>query len=185
MKKIVITYGLIAGAIVAGMMLITMPMYNEGTLKIENGELLGYSTMVIALSLIFVGVKSYRDKHSNGIITFGKGLKIGLLITLIASAMYGLAWEYIYPQVGDEFMEKYTELKMQEMKAEGLSDKAIQESMQEMSQFQEMYKNFFVRFLFTTMVEIFPVGLIISLISAALLRKKEFLPATEPVQSIQ
>jgi hypothetical protein len=180
MKKIIITYGLIAGTIVAGMMLITMPMYNSGALKIENGELLGYSTMVIALSVIFLGVKSYRDKHSNGVISFGKGLKIGLLITLIAGLMYGLAWEYIYPQVGDEFMQKYTELKIAEMKADGATEAKITEWKQESAQMVELYKNFFFRFTFTVIVEIFPVGVIISLISAALLRRKEFLPATEP-----
>src|ERR1044072_6866782 len=175
MKKIVITYGLIAGTIVAGMMLITMPMYNSGALKIENGELLGYSTMVIALALIFLGVKSYSDKYSNGVITFGKGLKIGLLITLIAGLMYGLAWEYIYPKIGDQFMQKWSELKIAEMKSDGASEAAIAEWKQESAQMVELYKNFFFRFAFTVIIEIFPVGVIISLISAALLRKKEFL----------
>ena len=81
MKKIVLIYGLIAGVIVGAMMMITMPLYESGTLKFDNGEWLGYTTMVIALSMVFFGVKSYRDNHLGGSITFGNALKVGLLIT--------------------------------------------------------------------------------------------------------
>lgn len=183
MKKLVIIYGLIAGTIVAAMMLITMPMYQSGKLKIENGELLGYSTMVIALSVIFFAVKSYRDKQSSGTITFLKGLKIGLLITLIAGVMYASAWEYMYPKIGEDFIATYQHNYFEEMKAKGASDADIQTAKADMASFTEAYKNPIVRFSFTLFVEIFPVGLIISLLTAILLRKKEFLPATEPASA--
>src|SRR4051812_21595851 len=96
MKKIVIIYGLIAGAIVGTMLIITMPLYESGTLNFDNGELLGYTTMVVALSMVFFGVKSYRDNYSGGTITFGQGAKVGLLITLIASLIYAMSWEVSY-----------------------------------------------------------------------------------------
>jgi hypothetical protein len=178
MKKIILIYGLIAGTIVAAMMLITMPMYNNGTLDMDNGELVGYTTMVIALSMVFFGIKSYRDNHAKGVISFGTGFKVGILITLVASAMYGLAWEVSYNKIGDDFMKKMTEKYYEDMKADGASEEELQKAKEDWESFGEMYKNPIVRFAFTVFVEIFPVGLAITLVSAGLLRKKEFLPAS-------
>ena len=179
MRKLIITYGLIAGVIVSAMMLITMPLYNSGALNHEYGELTGYTTMVIALSVIFFAVKSYRDKKANGVITFWKGVQIGLLITLVAGSMYALTWEYVYPKIGNEYMQKYTEQYMKDLEATGISDAEIKEEREEMASFMELYKNPVVR-IPMTLIEILPVGVIITLISAALLRRKEFLPSTEP-----
>lgn len=181
MRKLTITYGLIAGAIVSGMMLITMPFYKNGTFNFDNGELTGYTTMVIALSVIFFGVKSYRDKQSSGVISFWKGVQIGMLITLIAGVMYAVTWEYLYADMGDEFMAKMTEHHMNDLREDGATDADIQKAREEMLGMMETYKNPFVRFPITIM-EILPVGIIITLITAALLRRKEFLPATEPAR---
>lgn len=180
MKRIVIIYGLIAGTIVAAMILLSIPLWNNGTLNFDNGEITGYSTMVIALSLIFFGIKSYRDKHGNGTITFGKGVKIGLLISLIAAAMYSLAWEFSFTQMSGDFMVQMTEHYTKELKESGATEAEIQESLKSMTMMQEYYRNPIIRFFITAVVEILPVGIVITLISAALLRRKEFLPATEP-----
>ena len=94
MRKIVLTYGLIAGAIVSVMILGSIPLWNRGILNFDNGEIVGYTTMVIALSMIFFGIKSCRDYHFKGSINFWQGVKIGLLITLIASIMYAITWEF-------------------------------------------------------------------------------------------
>jgi len=177
MKKVILIYGLIAGSIVAAMMFITMPMYNNGTLDLDNGELVGYTTMVIALSMVFFGIKSYRDNYANGSISFGKGFKVGILITVIACGMYGLAWEVSYSQIGDDFMKKMNEKYFTEMKAGGATEQELEAAKKEWENFGEMYKNPVFRFVFTVFVEIFPVGLAITLISAGVLRKKEFLPA--------
>ena len=133
----------------------------------ENGELVGYSTMIVALSLIFFGIKSYRDNHLQGSITFGKALKVGLLITLIASLIYAITWEVIYntmtdfvTQMGDKYFEK--------LKAEGSTQAEIDE-------YKAIYENPFIRFAMTLM-EIAPVGILISLLSAGLLRIRGFLP---------
>ncbi|MFZ2907068.1 MAG: DUF4199 domain-containing protein [Cyclobacteriaceae bacterium] len=178
MKKVILIYGLIAGSIVAAMMFITIPMYNNGSLDMDKGELVGYTTMVVALSLVFFGIKSYRDNYAKGVISFGKGFKIGILITLIACIMYGLAWEITYSRIGDEFTIKMTEKYMEDMKTGGASDREIQEAKEQWENFNEMYKNPLFRFMFTIFIEIFPVGLGITLVSAAILRKKEILPAT-------
>lgn len=179
MKKVILIYGLIAGTIVAAMMFITMPMYNNGTLNLDNGEVVGYTTMVIALSMVFFGIKSYRDNYSKGIISFGKGFKVGILITLIAATFYGLAWEITYHRIGEEFQKKMTEKYIEEMKARGATDQELQAAKEQWASFNAMYQNFFFRFAFTAFVEmLIPVGLPITLLSAAILRKKEFLPAT-------
>ncbi|HEU5290029.1 MAG TPA: DUF4199 domain-containing protein [Cyclobacteriaceae bacterium] len=177
MKKVILIYGLIAGSIVAAVMFITMPMYQNGVLNLDNGETIGYTTMVIALSLVFFGIKSFRDNHSNGAISFGKGFKVGILITLIASTMYGLSWEVMYPRIGEEFTKKYQEKYFADLKADGATDQEIAEAKKQMESFSVMYKNPVYRFCFSTFVEIFPVGLVITLISAAVLRRKEILPA--------
>ena len=177
MKKVILIYGLIAGSIVAAMMFITMPMYQSGTLNMDNGELVGYTTMVIALALVFFGIKSYRDNHANGSISFGKGFLVGILITLIACAMYGLAWEITYSKIGSEFTKKMTEKYYDDMKAKGASEAELEKAKKEWESFGEMYKNPVFRFVFTMFVEMFPIGLVITLISAAVLRKKENLPA--------
>ncbi|GAB3508711.1 DUF4199 domain-containing protein [Spirosoma knui] len=175
MKKIVLTYGLIAGTIVGGMFAVNVPLWQNGTITFDNGIWVGYATMVIALSLIFFGIKSYRDNHAGGFITFGTAFKVGMLITLVASLLYCVAWEICYNTVFPDFMDmaaRHTELGL---KDSGASPAEITKAMNEFRQSAEAYKNPLVRFAMTFM-EIFPVGLVITSLSASLLRKKEFLP---------
>lgn len=178
MKKIVLVYGTISGLLMVMMFVISFAMMEQGILTFDNSEIFGYTTMIIVLSLIFFGVKSFRDKHNNGTITFGKGFKLGLSIVAIASLMYAGGWEVYYnvvPGVRDSFMQKYTEMTVKKMKHDGKTQEQIDAKLEEMKSFAEMYKNPFIRFGMTLM-EIFPVGLVIALISAGILRKKEVLP---------
>jgi Protein of unknown function (DUF4199) len=174
MKKIVITYGIIAGLITGGLMLATMPLFVNGTVDIENGLWIGYTGMVIALSLVFFGVKSFRDHHAGGKITFGKGFLIGLGITLIASLFYVIAWEITFARSGEWFMQQWRDGEMDKLKTSGNTENELQVAKQKWDEFAQLYQNPLIRFGMTVM-EIFPVGLLISLLSAALLRKKEFL----------
>src|SRR6185295_11300925 len=107
MKKVVLTFGLIAGAIIVVLMFATMPLQNNPQLR-NSGHLIGYTTMLIAFSMIFFAIKSYRDQHQNGVITFGKGMQIGLLITLIASLSYAIGWEFYMKLFAPNFMEEFT-----------------------------------------------------------------------------
>ena len=160
-------------------MLISTLFMADGTIDFENGEVIGYSTMVIALSMVFFGIKSYRDNYQNGAITFTKGLQVGIMITLIASLMYAFSWELYYqnqPEDQPSFMESYVEFSINKMKTDGASEAEVNQAIQEMNNMAEMYENPFVRFGFT-LAEILPVGIIITLLSAALLRKESFLPA--------
>jgi hypothetical protein len=176
MKRVIIIYGLISGILVAGMMWTTMPLLKNGTIDFNNGMFYGYTSMVIALSLVFFGIKSYRDNHQNGSITFGKGFKIGILITLISSVMYCISWEICYDTVFSDFGEKYSAHIVEQARNSGATETEVKATSEEVAKNFEMYKNPLIRF-GMTMMEIFPVGLVVTLISAGLLRKKEVLPA--------
>ncbi len=177
MAKIVLIFGLLSGAIAGLLMWILMGSVNSDAINFDNGILWGYATMIIALSMVFFGIKSYRDNHG-GHISFFKGLQVGILISLISAVCYAASWEIYYPKVGDEFMQKYTAYYLDKMKKQGSSDDEIETARVESEKFMEMYRNFFIRFGFSLM-EILPVGVIVTLVSAALLRKRELLPLQE------
>jgi hypothetical protein len=174
MKKIVLIFGPIAGVPAGLQMWILMTAVNTGAIDFDNGAIVGYSTMIIAFSLVFFGIKSYRD-NNGGKISFLKGLQVGILISIIASLVYAVSWELYYPKIGDEFMQKYTTYYLDKMKTDGASAAEIETARVEGEKFMDMYRNFFIRFAFS-LIEILPVGIIVTLVSAALLRKRELLP---------
>ncbi|MBN8653413.1 MAG: DUF4199 domain-containing protein [Cytophagales bacterium] len=174
MKKIILVYGTIAGLIVGAMFFIGAPLYDKGIITFDNGMLVGYTSMVIALSLVFFGIKSYRDSHANGVITFGKAFKIGMLVTLVASVVYAISWEVAYNTVSKGYSEAMYTHQIEKIKQEIKDETELKAQITKMEEFKVMYQNPFIRF-GITLFEIFPVGLIISLVSAGLLRKKEFM----------
>jgi ethanolamine transporter EutH len=176
MKKIILTYGIISGVIVSVMLLATQPLFRNGTLDMDTGMYVGFSTMIVALSLIFFGIKSFRDQHLQGSISFGRAFTVGILIALVASVIYALSWEVYIHTVGQDFMEWYQQCRMEKLVKEGASDQELTESRAEMQSMAELYKNPIIRF-GMTLTEIFPVGLIITLVSAGVLKRKDVLPA--------
>ena len=170
MKKVVLVYGIIAGMIVAGMMAFSTGYFCAKG-DFEGGMIYGYSAMIIAFSMIFVGIKSFRDKYSVGIINFGKAFKVGLFISLIASTIYVLSWLITYYCFMPDFMDKYAAAMLTKAQASGISADKLAEETAEMAQMKEWYKNpLFV--ILMTYVEILPVGLVVSLISAFVLKRK-------------
>lgn len=173
MKKIIIICGSIAGLIVTSIMLASISGCITGS-DFEGGigsMLLGYSSMVVAFSLIFVGVKNYRDKQNDGTISFGKALKIGLLITLVASTIYVIVWQIDYYFFIPDFYEKYSAHVIRDMKAHGATTAQIQQQMAANKSNGEMYRNPLVNAMFTYF-EILPVGIIMSLLAAIILKRK-------------
>ena len=173
MKKTVLTYGGIAGGAIVIMMFISMALLEGDSPNFKRAEVIGYISMIAALSMIFVGIKTYRDKELDGTINFGKAFQVGLMITLVASAIYVIGW-MIYTSTGGaaEFMDQYYEYSVNELQNSGASQEVIDQKIAEMEKFKEMYKNPLVQ-IGITFLEIFPVGLVISLIAAGLLRKKQ------------
>jgi Protein of unknown function (DUF4199) len=154
-----------------------MPLFENGTLNFDNGALVGYTGMVIALSLVFFGIKSFRDNQADGSVSFGKGFLIGMSITMVASVFYAMAWEVSYAKMGEQFVQQWTSHELEKLQAGGATEEVIEKAKDEWKDFGELYKNPLIRF-GMTLFEILPVGLVISLLSAALLRKKEFLPVS-------
>jgi hypothetical protein len=173
MKKNILIYGLIAGLVVSILMLSSVNYLShcEGNVDYNTSMLIGYASMLIAFSLVFVGIRNYRDKYSDGTISFGKAFKIGMLIVLIASTMYVVAWQIDYFFFIPDFMEKYSAHMLSELKASGASQVEIDKQAKEMANFAEMYKNPFFNAIMTY-AEILPVGLLVTLISSLILKRK-------------
>jgi len=179
MRKVALTFGLLAGVIVSVFSFIIMGLCENGTITFDNSDVIGYGSMVIALAMIFFGIKSYRDNYLNGAIKFGKGLLVGMLITLVASLIYAAAGETFYqmdPEGQAAFMDKYADHRINKMREQGASPAEIDQKLKEMADLKEMHKNPLPRFVMTLAI-ILPVGIAVALISAAVLRRKKFLPA--------
>src|SRR5258708_7227663 len=175
MRKIVITYGLISGAIITFLLLLSMYLWGKGIITFDNGEYFGYGSMLVALSMVFFGIKSFRNNENSRSIGFWKGAQVGILISLLASFVYAAGWEvYMQTNPKNTFMDEYTEHYIGKLKEKGTPQEQIDKTVTEMASLKEMYKNPIIRFGMTLM-EILPVGIIVALLSAAILRKKEVL----------
>jgi hypothetical protein len=171
MKKIVLTFGLISGAILAAMMAIIMPLCMNGTIDFDNAEIIGYTTMVLSFIAVFFGIRTYRENAGRGAITFGKAFQVGILITVISSVVYVLSWEIVYFNFLPDFVDKYAAATISKMQDAGATPAAVAAKKTEMDTFKELYKNPLFN-VGMTFLEVFPVGLIVTLVSAAILRKK-------------
>ena len=171
MKRIVLIFGLLSGAIIASLMAITVPLCMNGTISMDHSLILGYTTMVLSFLLVFFGIRSYRQNVGGGSITFGRAFTVGILITLIGCAVYVATWEIVYFNFLPDFEERYAERMMEEARTRGASDAEIARVAKQMSDFKRMYKNPLIN-VGMTFAEIFPVGLIVTLVSAAILRRR-------------
>ncbi|UTA67207.1 MULTISPECIES: DUF4199 domain-containing protein [Emticicia] len=171
MKRIVLVSGLIAGLIVSTFM-VCSTAYCYATQQFEGSIWVGYASMLLAFSLVFVGIKNYRDKHKNGVISFGQAFKVGLLISLVASTVYVVVWTIDYYVFVPDFMEVYSTRMIEKAKASGETAANIQEEIAMIQQSAGIYKSPLGVIAFTYF-EILPVGLLVTLISALILKRKQ------------
>ena len=169
MKKTVFTFGLIAGAILSLMMLLTIPFH--GAIGFDYLEIIGYTSMVAAFLLIFFGVRSYRDNQVGGTIGFGRAFAVGALISVVASLCYVLTWQVVYRSLAPDFLTNYQTHILEKARADGESEAAIAAKRAEMDQFAELYRNPAINAAFT-FIEPLPVALIVSLVSAGVLSRR-------------
>lgn len=174
MTRIIFTYGLISGLIIITGIIGTILVAHGG--PPHSNVYLGYLIMLVALSSILVGVKSYRDKTLGGVIRFWPAFLMGLGIAAVASLAYVLVWEGYLAVTHYDFMDKYTASILAARRAEGISGAAYARLVAEMDAMKTSYANPLYR-MPMTFAEIFPVGLLVALVSAALLRFPKFLPA--------
>jgi hypothetical protein len=180
MQKIVLTFGLIVGGILSLMMLLTIPFMDQ--IGFEKGEVIGYTTMVLAFMMIFFGVKSYRDNVAGGTVTFGRAFLVGLLITGVASICYMATWQVIYYKLAPDFSEKYTLHAVNKAKKSGATDAQIVVMKKELTEFMDMYKNPLIN-IAITFIEPLPVGIVITIVTAGVLSRKRRDKATAVAQT--
>lgn len=173
MKKIVIVFGLISGVISSAMMFITMPFVKNGTLHDQNGYVVGYTAIFLSFLLVFFGIRAYRE-NNGGAITFGRAFAIGILITLISCVFYVASWEIIYFKIMPDFGEKYAAHAVASLREKGATDAAIAAKKKEMDQLKVMLDNPLLNSAMT-FIEPFPVGLVMTLVSAGILRRRPVL----------
>jgi hypothetical protein len=174
MLRTILIYGIIGGVIVAVPMAWSMLTMTPDTIP-ENAALYGYLSMLLAFTMVFIGIKQYRDKVLGGVIQFGPALLVGLGISAVASLFWVVGWE-ITLAAGFDFGTAYETSLVEAARARGASATELEQVRADVESFLRMYANPLIR-LPITFVEMFPLGLVISLISAGLLRNSRFLPA--------
>jgi small-conductance mechanosensitive channel len=160
-----------------------LAMIFQDRIGLGHSYLLGYTTMVLSFLLIFFGIRAYRDGVGNGTITFGRALGIGLAICVISSVCYVIAWEILYHFFMPDFMDKYGAYIIEKARASGANADALAAKAQEMQKYKVMYNNVLVSSALT-FLEPLPVGLLITLISAVILRRKPQLTEAGPTMAV-
>jgi Protein of unknown function (DUF4199) len=180
MRKTVLTFGLIAGVILSVMMVATLPFLDR--IGFDRGEVIGYTTMVLAFLLVYFGVRSYRDNVAGGSVSFGRAFAVGSLIVAVASVCYVATWQVVYYKLAPDFGAKYTAHVVEQARAAGASQTEIDKKAAEMHRMMELYRNPVVN-VGITFLEPLPVGLVIALVSAGVLgrRRRSAAPAANVV----
>ena len=174
MTRTIFIYGIISGAVVA--LGITATIIFSGGQPPHSSVFLGYLIMLVALSSILVGVKQYRDNVQGGVIGFWKALAIGLGISAVAGVAYVIVWEAYCAIEHYDFATDYANSILLAKRTAHVSAAEYQKAVTEMAQFRTQYANPLFRWPMT-FIEIFPVGVLIALITAVLVRSPRFLPA--------
>jgi hypothetical protein len=170
MKKIVLTFGLISGAVSTSVMFLTQPFIEK--IGFDKALIVGYTAIVLSFLLVFFGIRSYREAVGKGGISFGRAFTVGILITLVSCAVYVVAWEFIYFVFRPDFCDKYATYMIEKVRASGAGQQAIDAEIQQMKSFKEMLNNPLTNAALT-FTEPFPVGLIVTLVSAGILRREK------------
>src|SRR5215471_7133855 len=127
--------------------------------------------MVLAGLLVFFGIRSYRENVSGGKLSFGRAFAVGLLISLLSCCFYVGTWEVLYYKFMPDFAEKYASQMVEHAKASGASQQKIDETARQGEEFVRNYHKPAYN-VGMTFLEPFPVFVLITLISAAILRRK-------------
>ena len=178
MKRTVLTFGLLSGAVSSAMMLLTAPFMDR--LLDSGGAVIGYTAIVLSFLLVFFGIRSYRETVGGGSVTFGRAFAVGLLIAIISSMCYVATWEVIYFKLAPDFMDKYAAHEVNALRERGASAQAIETMTREMEQFKLLYDRPLAN-MAITFLEPFPIGLVITVVSAAVLRTRR--RSTDGVQA--
>jgi hypothetical protein len=176
MIKRIAIYGFIGALICGGLMVGGSLPWASGGQAPEGGLVVGYLTQLIALTVVFLGIKAHRDHALGGVIKFFPALGVGVAISAIATLGWVFGWEIVLAITHFDFGAMYSKSMIAEATARGADAAEIAKITKDAADFAAMYSNPVIRF-GMSFIEMFPVGVLVSLISAALLRNSRFMPA--------
>ena len=176
MWRDIVKYGVIAGMVVGLSMIVSFGATGGEMPHGWLGMAIGYATMLVAFSAIFMGIKHQRDVGGGGVIRFWPAFGMGLGISFIAALFYVGAWEFVQATIVEDFAGSYGASVIAAEKAKGIDPAALAKLTADMEAFKTQYANPMFR-LPMTFAEIFPVGVLVSLVSALVLRNPRVLPA--------
>ncbi|HYF31533.1 MAG TPA: DUF4199 domain-containing protein [Chitinophagaceae bacterium] len=171
MKKTVLRYGLFSCIALVVMSILGLVIFgNPDTPNYTAHEVFGYTTMILSMVFVFFGIKHYRDQVNGGMLSFGKGMKVGLLIVLIPSVAFGL-FNLIYTGAIDpEFMDKYYQHQLSQMQ-QRMTPGEFNAARATMEKQKEMFSNPVLQFLVMGLT-VFVIGVIASVISSLVLKRR-------------
>ena len=170
MKRNVLIFGLILGTILTGHMVYMVDVVYHNP-DFESNDVVGYAAMVVVFSLTFFGIRNYRNKQLNGVISIGTAFKTGALIALIGSTMYVGVWLFYYYLFVPDFLDKYCLHVIHQATRNGATASELAAKTQQMAQFKEMYKSpVFV--VLISYAEVLPIGLVVAFVSSLILKRK-------------
>ena len=171
MKRIVLTFGIIAGLIAAVLMAgVMVPLMHR--IGFDYGLIVGYTTITASMLPVFFGIRAYRETVGGGSISFGRAFSVGILISLITCAFYIVTWEIVYFFFIPDFLDTWAAAQTTSMKAQGASAEAINAAVKQINDMKVWYNNPLFNAL-ATLMEPLPVGILVTLISSIVLRKKK------------
>lgn len=181
MKKTVLVFGLISGAISAAMMFGVLQFADR--IGFDKSVFVGYTTIILSFLMVYFGIRSYRENVGGGAITFGRAFAVGILITVISCVLYVVSWEILYYNFMPDFVTKYAAHEIEKAQAAGATAQAIQAKTEEMRQLKVALDNPFINAAYS-FLEPFPVGLVITIISSLILRRKRKSSTGEPAEAL-
>lgn len=168
MKNTVLKYGIYSAITIC--LLMSISWFLGKSLEYSTQEVIGYASMIVSLLFVFFGIKHFRDQENEGVVSFGKALLIGLLISLLAAFAFGVLdviyVKYLYP----DFMADYYAYYVEEIK-NSFTGEELKTKLAELEAQKELFSNIFMSF-FLMFITVFMIGFIISLISALILQRK-------------
>lgn len=168
MKRTVLVFGLISGLVSSVLMLVNVLFVNR--IGFDRAVIVGYTAIVAGFLMVFFGVRSYREQ-SGGRLTFGRGFTVGILITIVSCVLYVVIWQFVYYNWTPGFIDQYAAHEIEKARSSGATEQALASMRKEMADFKVMYDKPLYNAAFT-FIEPFPVGLAVTVISAAVLRRK-------------
>jgi hypothetical protein len=169
MRKVVLIFGLLSGAVSAALMLMTVPFMHR--IGFDYGLVVGYTAIVLSFLFVYFGIRSYRDNVAGGTVTFGRAFGVGILIAVISSLCYVVTWEFVYFNLMPDFWDKYSAYAIEHARASGATQQTIDETTRQMREFKQAYDRPLINVAYT-FVEPFPVGVVVALVSAGILRRR-------------